>query len=324
MSGDERGGSAASWSGERRQVAVIVGPTGVGKTAVGMLVASALGGEIVSADSRQVYRWMDIGTAKPGASEQATVRHHLIDVVEPSETYDAARFASEAETTISSLTASGIEPLVVGGTGFYIESLFEGLFEGPGRDDDVRAELYAGLQERGAAALHGELAEVDPETASRLHPNDAARVLRALEVYVTTGTPLSVWHDRPRRTPACRARYFGLTMPRADIYARIDRRVDAMIDRGLLDEIRGLVDSGRLRANMPGASAVGYRELLPVATGETAGLDAAVETVKTNTRRYAKRQLTWFTSVHGVEWLDLSAMSHENAAERIVSSLQVA
>ncbi len=304
-----------------RPVTTIVGPTGVGKTAVGIAVARAVGGEIVSADSRQIYRGMDVGTAKPSAEERAAVRHHLVNVVEPSEVYDAARFASEAESVIGGLLASGVEPLVVGGTGFYIRSLFEGLFEGPGRDDSVRAELDESLSLRGVAALHEELREVDPETAERLHPNDSARIVRALEVYLSTGTPLSAWHDGPRREPAYAPRYFGLTMPRERIYEHIDRRVDHMMDAGLAEEVRDLVVSGRLAPGMPGASAVGYRELLPWATGGDQDLESAVGRIKLNTRRYAKRQLTWFNAIPDVVWLDLSQVGPDEAADTIAGSL---
>lgn len=306
---------------QRRPVATIVGPTGVGKTAVGIAVARAVGGEIVSADSRQIYGGMDVGTAKPSAEERAAVRHHLVDVVEPRDIYDAARFASEAESLIGVLLDSGVEPLVVGGTGFYIRSLFEGLFEGPGRDDSVRAELDESLSLRGIAALHEELRAVDPQTAERLHPNDSARIVRALEVYLSTGTPLSAWHDGPRRQPAYAPRYFGLTMPRERIYERIDRRVDRMMEAGLAEEVRDLVVSGRLAPGMPGASAVGYRELLPWAMGSDEGMESAVGRIKLNTRRYAKRQLTWFNAIPNVEWFDLSRVGPDEAADLIAGSL---
>jgi tRNA dimethylallyltransferase len=301
-------------------VVTVVGPTGVGKTSVGIRVARALGGEIVSADSRQIYRGMDVGTAKPTSEELAACRHHLIDIVEPSESYDAARYAADAEAVIVALKGTGTEPVVVGGTGFYIESLFRGLFDGPGRDDEVRRKLSVRLDTEGATALHAELRELDPETAGRLHPNDGARIVRALEVYVSTGTPLSVWHESARRPPSFPARYFGLTMRREDLYARIDARVDAMMRNGLLHEVRTLVESGRLTSGMPAASAVGYRELLALLAGRGDDLEGAVEDIKRNTRRYAKRQLTWFSSIENLTWLNLSEMSREEAAGRIVAT----
>jgi tRNA dimethylallyltransferase len=304
----------------RPEIPAIVGPTGVGKTSVGVAVALALGGEIVSADSRQVYRGMDVGTAKPTSEERALARHHLIDIVEPSEIYDAARFAADAESTIARLLGAGITPLVVGGTGFYLTSLFEGLFEGPGRNDEMRDALRRRLAEEGAPALHHELAEADPKTASRLHPNDGSRIIRALEVLRSSGMPLSEWHTGDRREPAYTARYFALTMRRKALYRRIDERVDRMMAAGLLDEERALLASGRLTPDSPAASAVGYRELLPVAIGESDDVESAVEAIKRNTRRYAKRQLTWFSSLPVVTWLDVGELGAEGAAEGIVAA----
>ena len=301
-----------------RSVLTIIGPTAVGKTAVAVALARELGGEIVSADSRQVYRGMDVGTAKPTAEERAAARHHLIDIVEPSEIYDAARFASDAERVLSELTGAGVEPVIAGGTGFYLASLFEGLFEGPGRDDDLRRELRTKLQAEGAAKLHEELAGVDPESAQRLHVNDTARVIRALEVYLATGRPLSNWHGEPRRTPAFRPGYVGLSMPRDLIYERINRRVDAMMAAGLLEEVRELVSSGRLSSSMPAANAVGYRELLPVVE-EGADADKAVALIKRSTRRYAKRQVAWFSRLSGVKWIDPGRTSIEDTVSDIVS-----
>jgi tRNA dimethylallyltransferase len=314
-------GRAASGD-ERREILTIVGPTAVGKTAVAIEVARRLRGEIVSADSRQIYRGMDIGTAKPTAAERARVRHHLIDIVEPAEPYDAARYAEDAERVIARLLAVGTEPIVAGGTGLYLASLFEGLFDGAGRDDEVRDELRSRLAREGAAALHRELARVDPESAARVHPNDAARIVRALEVSLSTGRPLSVWQEGRTRAPAYRARTVALTMDRESLYVRIERRVDAMIEAGLLDEVRGLVASGRLREGTQAASAVGYRELIPLVGGPTgedpAGLAEAVEQIKTNSRRYAKRQVTWFSRIAGVTWIDVGDLDAEEAAAAVL------
>lgn len=304
----------------RRCVVTIVGPTAVGKTAVALSVAEAVDAEIVSADSRQVYRWMDVGTAKPTAEERARAVHHLIDVADPSETYDAARFASDAERAIAGILARGREPLVVGGTGFYIASLYGGLFEGPGRDEDVREQLAARADRDGTGALHAELADVDPEAARRIHPNDTARVVRALEVFLSSGRTLTEWQsDRPRE-PVYRGRFFGLTMPRDLLYDRIDSRVDSMVEEGLVEEIRRLVAEGRLSADMPAASAVGYREFLPCLDGDDDDLRTAVALAKRNSRRYAKRQMTWFSSIEGIRWLDVSS-GHATAAAEIVSAL---
>ncbi|MFH1689490.1 MAG: tRNA (adenosine(37)-N6)-dimethylallyltransferase MiaA [Candidatus Eisenbacteria bacterium] len=304
----------------RQEVLTVVGPTAVGKTAVAVALARSTGGEIVSADSRQVYRGMDVGTAKPTTEEQKLVRHHLIDIVDPSEDYDAARFAADAETAIADITARGLAPLVVGGTGFYVASLFEGLFEGPARDPEVRANLVERAAAEGVAALHEELAGVDPASARRIHVNDASRVVRALEVYATTGMPLSEWHAGAGRTPAFTARNVGLTLPRERLQVRIDRRVDAMVAEGLLDEIGRLVSTGALSSAMPAANALGYRELLPIVEGGDGDVGEAVELIKRNTRRYAKRQMTWFRSIEGIEWFDLDGLTPDEAARAILAS----
>jgi len=286
-------------------------------------VARELGGEIVSADSRQIYRGMDIGTAKPTAAERAAVRHHLIDIVEPSESYDAARFAADAEAVIARLVEAGAEPIVVGGTGFYLASLFEGLFEGAGRDDRVRVELGDRLAREGPAALHRELTRVDPEAAGRIHPNDASRIVRALEVYRSTGRPLSEWQRDGVRKPTYRARYVGLTMDRERLYARIDRRVGAMVEAGLIDEVRRLVASGELRGGTQAGSAVGYRELMPLVRDgrriDPAQLAAAAERIRVSTRRYAKRQVTWFSQLPDVAWIDVGGLDTDQAAREVLA-----
>ena len=306
----------------RRRVTVIVGPTAIGKTAVAVTAARDTGGEIVSADSRQIYRGMEIGTAKPTADERAAVPHHLVDIIEPGEAYDASRFARDAARAIDEIVERGREPFVVGGTGFYVASLFEGLFDGPGRNAAVREELEARLAVEGAPALHAELREVDPGTAARIHENDSARVVRALEVYRSTGRPLSAWHRRGRRRAGYEPDYFGLTMDRETLYARVDRRVDAMFEAGLVGEVEALVAAGRLGPEMPAATAVGYREILDaIESGEPVD-DRVVDLVKRNTRRYAKRQITWFTAVAGVRWLDLATLGVDGAAAAIVEAVE--
>jgi tRNA dimethylallyltransferase len=312
---------AGQAQGSRHEVLTVVGPTAVGKTAVAIALARSLEGEIVSADSRQVYRGMDIGTAKPTADEQASVRHHLIDIVDPSEVYDAARFAADAERIIVNLVARGVTPLVAGGTGFYVASLFRGLFEGPGRNPEARAMLTERAESEGVAALHRELERVDPASAERIHVNDLSRVIRALEVHATTGRPLSEWQEEPARVPTFSARYVGLTLPRKKLYERIDRRVDAMMTAGLLAEVEGLVSRGALSPDMPAASAVGYRELLPVVEGREGDLAEAVALIKRNSRRYAKRQMTWFRSIEDVAWFDLDGRTPDGAAAAILALL---
>lgn len=315
--------SSARSTGRARRVPAIVGPTAVGKTGAAIELAEMLGGEIVSADSRQIYRGMDIGTAKPTDAERARIPHHLIDIVEPSEIYDAARYAADAELAISSLIEAGKQPLVVGGTGFYLESLFEGLFVGPGRDDEARSDLEARAAAEGAPELHRELAQVDPDSALRIHPNDAVRIVRALEVYVSTGRTLTDWHSEPKRTPAFEPVYFGLRMNREALRTRIDVRVDEMMRSGLPDEVRALVESGRLAPGMPAADAVGYREILAAMAHGRSPASAANE-IKTSTKRYAKRQMTWFGAIEGVSWIDMDETDSAGAAARAAAALRKA
>ena len=305
----------------RPEVLTVVGPTAVGKTAVSLALARSLGGEIVSADSRQIYRDMDIGTAKPTADEQASVRHHLIDIIDPSETYDAVRFAADAEKAMVDIIARGSTPLVVGGTGFYVASLFQGLFEGPGRDPELRTGLTDRAASEGVRLLHQELTEVDPEAAERIHVNDSFRVIRALEVYLTTGRSLSEWQEEPVRAAAFSARYVILTLSRKRLYERIDRRVDAMMADGLLAEIEALVSRGVLSSDMPAASAVGYRELLPIVERGEGSLTDAVTLIKRNSRRYAKRQMTWLRSIEDAEWFELGDRTPDDAAAAILALL---
>jgi tRNA dimethylallyltransferase len=238
-------------------------------------------------------------------------------VVDPSERYDASRFAADAEKTIRELLLRDVAPLVVGGTGFYVLSLFEGLFEGPGRTPGIRARLEGDSERIGPHALHRRLSAVDPEAAERLHPNDTSRVIRALEVYEATGRPMTDWHDAGRRTPAFRPLYCVLTAARRLLNERIDLRVDRMMEEGLLEEVARLVESGALAAGMPASDAVGYSELLPVITGNR-DLSEAVDEIKRNTRRYAKRQLTWFSRIRADVTIDMGTAPVNEAAEKVV------
>jgi len=313
---------AGSSQKRRPRIVTIAGPTAVGKTAVAIALAETIGGEVVSADSRQVYRGMDIGTAKPTPAERARVRHHLVDIVEPSGTYDASRFARDAEEVIARLLERGVVPLVVGGTGFYLSSLFDGLFEGPGRDPAIRAALGARVASEGSRALHAELAAIDPAAASRIHPNDAARVVRALEVYRSSGTTMSEWHSVPRREPRYEARYFVLSMSKERLNERIEQRVDRMVDAGLFSEVARLRDSGALVPGTPAASAVGYREVLDLLVEGQDDSSPAAAAIVTATRRYAKRQMTWFRSLEDARWLDVEVLGVEGAAREIADELR--
>lgn len=298
----------------RPKVAVLVGPTAVGKTAVALKLAEALGAEIINADSLQLYRELDIGTAKPTQAERARVRHHLVDVVFPDEPYDAARYAREAREAIGDLQRRGVPPLVVGGTGFYIKALLYGLFPEEERVKAVRPRLLAELAARGLATLYDRLREVDPETARRLSPGDRYRILRALEVWEATGRSLSElqaahgFRDRPFETLK-----LGLHLPREELYRRIAARVEAMLAQGWLAEVRHLLR--RYPPDLKPLRSLGYRHLIRVLMGHLP-LAEAVAQIKQETRRYAKRQLTWFRADPEVRWF------HPDQTDEMLSRLQ--
>jgi len=283
---------------------VLAGPTAVGKTEAAISLARQIGAEIISADSRQVYRELDIGTAKPTAEQRRAAPHHLIDILDPTERYNAERFAQDTLEVVRGIESRGQRVLVVGGTGFYIEALMYEMSDIPPVDPDLEAQLEAEATERGMSAMHVRLALVDPETAARLKPNDRQRILRALAVYETSGRPLSHFHEAsPRRERVKVARYVVLTRPREELYTRINARVERMIEAGLVDEVRGLAD--RYGWEAEGLKALGYRQFREHLSGNRS-LAESVELLKRDTRRYAKRQLTWFRRVPQVLWVDLS------------------
>lgn len=298
---------------EKKPLAVIAGPTAAGKTDLAILVAKRLDGEIVTADSMQVYRGLDIGTAKPSLAEQAGVPHHLIDVVDPGEPFNVAQYQALADAAIAQIHARGRLPILAGGTGLYIRSVIEDLlFPDRGPDHALRAELTSFVAEKGPEALHKRLAEVDPATAARLHPNDVRRVIRALEVYHSTGKPLSAHHRSEPPTERYRLAMVAVTRPREILYARIDARVLAQIETGLLDETRSLLASG-YDERWIAAQALAYKELIPYLKGE-ATLPACIERLQRNTRRYAKRQLSWFRQDTRFTWFDLESYPNLEAA----------
>jgi tRNA dimethylallyltransferase len=287
---------------DKPRIIVICGPTAVGKTAAGIEVARAVGGEIVSADSMQVYRYMDIGTAKPTAAEQAAVRHHMIDVVNPDEPFDAAAYMSRGRRVLAELIRRGRPPVVVGGTGLYIKALLYGLFRSDAHDRDVRARLGAEADARGTAALYARLETCDPETAARLHPNDRVRILRALEVFEVTGRPISELQREHRFGEApFRALKIGLNLDREALYRRIDRRVEAMLAAGLEGEVLGLLARGYSPQLKPMQS-IGYSHMAAFIAGK-ADRGECIRTLQRDTRRFAKRQLTWFRADPDVLWI---------------------
>ena len=287
----------------KQQIIGIVGPTASGKTALSMALASAFSIEILCMDSMQVYRGMDIGTAKPTMQERALVPHHLLDIRQPDETFSVAEYAALAREAISGIFARGQLPVLVGGAGLYLRALSLPLsLGGVPKDDAVRARYQAMLEAEGAQALHNTLMQVDALTAGRLHPNDTRRVIRALEVYAATGHPISgqvmpTYDDSPYDLLL-----YAREWPRETLYSRIDRRVDQMMRQGLPEEVQGLHRRG-LSPQTQSMQGLGYKELLSCLRGEV-DLPQAVELIKRRTRNYAKRQLTWFRADPRVRWIN--------------------
>ncbi len=297
-------------------IITLIGATASGKSAVALAVAERLGAELLSVDSMQVYRGMDIGTAKPTPAEQARVRHHLIDLVDPTETFTVSRFVELADATIADARKRGMPLIAAGGTPLYYKSLFHGLFEGPGADPALRARLKT----VGNAGLHHRLTQVDPAAAARIHVNDTKRLIRALEVYELTGRPISElqteWSAPAARHPAL---WFGLHWEREALNRRINARVKQMIAAGWVEETRALLDRhGTL--SQTAAEATGYHELIQHLAGQLT-LEEAIEQIKIATRQLAKRQLKWFRRFEAVTWLD-GTQPPERLAERIIERFE--
>lgn len=285
----------------RARVVCLVGPTASGKTALALDLAEACGAEVVSADSRQIYRNLDVGTAKPSVAERARVPHHCLDLVDPDEPFDVARFRDAATAALAAVHARGRRALIVGGTGLYLRVLLRGLCPAPPRVPALRRVLGRMAADDGAPALHRRLAVVDPAAAARIHPNDTVRAVRALEVALSTGRRLSDWQAAHRfaETPYD-ALVIGLTVPPAELDARIAGRARTMLDTGFADEVRALV-AGGLDPDAPAWSAVGYREMREHVLGWTT-VEEAFAAVVSATRRFAKRQRTWFRAEPNVVW----------------------
>ncbi|HXW83924.1 MAG TPA: tRNA (adenosine(37)-N6)-dimethylallyltransferase MiaA [Candidatus Binataceae bacterium] len=295
------------------RVAFIVGPTGSGKSALALALAARRGLEIVNADSRQVYRGMDLGTAKPSAADRARVPHHLVDIREPDQPLDVAEFAALAREAIARIEARGRRALVVGGSGLYLRALRGGVFASPPASRELREALVRTAAERGVEHLHERLRTVDPDAAARIGHHDLLRIVRALEVYQLTGEPISV-HQRRHGFGArtFESLVLGLNPERKRLYQDIDRRFDQMMEAGLLDEVRGLLARGSAPAAAP-LNTIGYKHLAAHVRGELS-LDAAVALARRDSRRLAKRQLTWFRHEPGIIWLD-AARALEHASE---------
>ena len=282
----------------KKRVLGLVGPTASGKTALSLLVAERLGGEILCMDSMQIYRGMDIGTAKPTKEEQERVPHHLHSFLDPDESFSVSQYAQRAREVIERVDV----PILVGGTGMYLQSLSLPMDYGAvGGDEEIRKKYHEIADTQGVEALHAILKQVDPASAQKLHPNDVRRVVRALEVYDLTGAPLSSQKMPGPEDAPYDFQLYAIEMPRNVLYDRVDRRVDEMMKQGLLDEVKKLKDSG-LSPEAQSMQGLGYKELWPVLTGETS-LSDAVSLLKLRTRHYAKRQLTWFKRDERIQWL---------------------
>ena len=273
-------------------ILMIAGPTASGKTALAIEEALRVGGEVISADSRQVYRGLDIGTAKPALEERGGVPHHFIDELDPDEPFSAGAFARAAEDRIADVLARGRVPIVAGGSTLYLRALRDGLASIPATDPAVRARLNADLERGGLPALLARLRNVDPETAARVDARNPARVVRALEVHESTGVPLSHFHAHPPAPPRFAYRVVLLDPPRDVLYARIDARVEVMMEAGLMEEVRGLLETG-VSPDLAPLRTIGYAEVI-AHLGGAYGLGETVSLIQRNTRRYAKRQRTYF------------------------------
>jgi len=295
---------------------ILSGPTAVGKTELSLKLAEAIGGEIISADSMQVYRGMDIGTAKLPESERRGIPHYLIDIINPDEPWDVTRFTGLAEEAISAIRGKGNIPIVVGGTGFYIQALVKGLtFDEEPRDDGYRAVLENTSTEELAALL----SSVDPASAKTIPMGNRKRMIRAIEYAHYHGEPISALNERQRNQPSpYRYAYFVLTMERAAMYERIDRRVTQMLENGLVDEVRSLLDSG-YREDSVAMLGLGYRQLFPYLRGECS-LEEAADRIRLETRHFAKRQMTWFRREPDVIFLDKDKYTEEELLQQIIET----
>ena len=300
----------------KQKIIAVVGPTASGKTSLSIAIAKELGGEILSCDSMQIYRDMDIGTAKPSAEEQDGVPHHLIDIAAADEPFSCAEYAALAKNKIAEVASRGKLPIFCGGTGLYLDGVLRGgnSYEKTETDPTYRAELEQVAAEQGAEAVHAMLAAVDPDAAQATHPNNIKRVIRALEIYHTTGVTKT---ELDRRSVQVESEYdalvLGIRFPDTEeLYERINLRVDLMIEQGLLDECRRLMEAGVFERSATAAQAIGYKELFPYLRGELP-LKNCVETLKMATRRYAKRQMTWFRMHGNVVWLDRDGKTSDEA-----------
>jgi len=304
------------------KVIILLGPTGVGKTEASILLAKALDTEIISSDSMQIYKGMDIGTAKPSKKQREEVRHHMIDIVEPSESYSTGRYIEDIKPIIENLHKKNKIPIIVGGTGLYIKAMTRGIFSGPSADWKLREELNA-MEEEQQGALYSYLKELDPEAASKIMPADTRRIIRAIEVSLKTRTSMSEVQQKLTEPLPYEFLKIGLTRDRKELYKMIEERVDTMIENGFVDEVKRVIE--RLnKSNLPiypfthspihpfsSMQAIGYKEISMYLNGEMP-FEEAVRLIKRNTKRYAKRQFTWFNKEEDIHWIDITGIQDVN------------
>lgn len=299
------------------KVLILLGPTGVGKTGVSILLAKALNTEIISADSMQIYRYMDIGTAKPTPGEMSTIKHHMIDVVDPWESYSTGIYIAMAATIIDGLLRKGKIPIVVGGTGLYIKAMTRGIFSGPSADWSLREELLS-LEKEEKGSLYNYLKELDPVAAEKITANDTRRIIRALEVCLKSKMPLSEIQEKLTAPLPYEFIKIGLSRDRKELYRIIEKRVDKMITDGLVDEVKKITEMIKtaetqgygdrsLNSPLPSTQAIGYKEIARYLYGDIT-LDETIGLIKKGTKRYAKRQFTWFKKEEGIHWVDITGI----------------
>jgi tRNA dimethylallyltransferase len=300
---------------------IIQGATAVGKSRLAMRIAEELDSSIISADSRQVYKYLNIGTAKPTLEDQKKIKHHLIDIVEPDEEYNAGTFSEDAKKIITEISSQDKIPIICGGTGFYIKSFIEGIFKAPEIPTEIRQNLRKAAEKKDTGFFYKKLKKIDPDSAKRINENDANRIIRALEIYETTGKTITqLWEEDILEQMNFRAINIIITEDRSILYDRINNRVDLMIDNGLLDEMKELVKDGYKRTD-PGMNTVGYKELFPFLDGEKELVDC-IDKIKQNTRNFAKRQLTWYRKIDFDLTLDSKNITFSNVFKEIMRKLQ--
>lgn len=300
------------------KVLILLGPTGVGKTGVSILLAKALNTEIISADSMQIYRHMDIGTAKPSKEERATVRHHMIDIVNPSEAYSTGKYIEAVVPIIEGLHKTERIPVVVGGTGLYIKAMTKGIFSGPSADWTLREYLLS-MEKEENGSLYNYLKELDPEAAEKITPNDTRRIIRALEVCLKSKETLSEMQKELTRPLPYQFIKIGLSRERKELYNMIEERVDKMIIDGLVNEVKKAIEmTGNSEIPLPSMQAIGYKDIAMYLQGQIT-LDEAIRLVKRGTKRYAKRQFTWFRKEEDIHWVNITGINESHEAFMRVS-----